>query len=263
MKNALIVALSVTALAATLAQTTNAQMSPAEITPRLAVTNQTTTSDTVVIPAVILARPGYVAVHGEKDGKVVITPALGVSKLLPAGLNRNVTIPLSGLVDGAQTVYPMVHFEGNGNQEYNFPGPDAPVTVDGKVLVAPMALTRVAAGTPGITVADGPITLTAKGAFVTIPSVTLAQSGFVALHSTGPDGKIKVLPVAGVSALLPAGTSTNVMVMLDPNVAVNPSDKLFAMAHVDANANGVYEFPATDAPVVSAGKVVVAPFTVR
>ena len=92
---------------------------------------------TVVIPAVILARPGYVAVHGEKDGKAVITPALGVSKLLPANLNRNVTITLNGLVDGAQTVYPMARFEGNGNEEYKFPGSDAPVTVDGKVLVAP------------------------------------------------------------------------------------------------------------------------------
>ena len=126
-----------------------------------------------------------------------------------------------------------------------------------------MTLTRVVAGTPGITVADGPITFTAKGAFVSIPRVALAQSGFLAVHSTAPAGEIKVLPVAGVSALLPAGTSTNVMAMLDPNVTVNSGDQLFTMAHVGANANGVYEFPATDAPMVNVGKVVVAPFTVR
>ena len=257
MKNTLIVALALNITSSSFAQ----QVTP--VTPRLAVANQITSADTLVIPAVVLDKPGYVAVHGEKDGKMVVDPPLGVSVLLPAGLSRNVSIPLTRLATGVQTVHPMLHVEGNGNETYNFPGPDGPVTFQGNVLMAPMKLTKVAAGSSSVTVADGEMHLDAQGAYVIVPSVTLTQPGFIALHTTGADGKMKVLPAAGVSALLPAGKSTQVKVRLDANVAVNTGDKLWAMAHADNNGNRVYEFPSTDGPITSGGAVVMAPFTVR
>lgn len=241
----------------------SAQSGAVGAAPRLAVSDQTTVNDSVVIPAVILDRPGYVAVHAEKDGQLVITPPLGVSQLLPAGLHRNVVISLKGLADGAQTVHPMVHFEGNNNDSYDFPGPDGPVMVNGNILMKPMQLTRVGGGESSVGAKDGALLLTPRGAFVTLPSVTLAQDGFVALHTTGADGKMQGLPVAGVSSLLRAGTYQNVLIRLDPNIKVNVGDQLWAMAHFDSNGNGVYEFPSTDGPVMGAGGIVMTPFRVR
>ncbi|WP_084049678.1 DUF7282 domain-containing protein [Deinococcus hopiensis] len=257
MKNTLILALALGVFASSFAQ----QATP--VTPRLAVASQITSTDALVIPAVVLDKPGYVAVHGEKDGKMVVDPPLGVSALLPAGLSRNVSVPLTPLATGVQTVYPMLHVEGNGNETYNFPGPDGPVTFEGNVLMAPMKLTKVAPGSSSVTVAGGEILLDSQGAYVTVASVTLTQPGFIALHTAGADGKMKVLPAAGVSTLLPVGKSTQVKIRLDANVAVNPGDRLWAMAHADNNGNRVYEFPSTDGPITSGGAVVMAPFTVR
>lgn len=234
-----------------------------EVVARIVVSDQVTSADTVVIPAVVLDRPGYVAVHGEKDGKMVVDPPLGVSVLLPAGLHRNVTIVLKGLQDGMQTIHPMLHFEGNNNETYDFPGPDAPVTALGQVVMAPMKLTRVAAGRPALRVATSDLHLDARGVYVVVPEVTLAQPGFIALHSTGTDGKMKVLPGAGISEVLLAGMHHDVKVWLDAGVAVNPGDTVWAMLHNDSNGNGLYEFPSTDGPVLAGSEMVMAPFQVK
>ncbi len=93
---------------------------------------------------------------------------------------------------------------------------------------------------------------------VTIQSVVLNHSGFIAVH-----GEIENAPgpVVGVSALLSAGEHQLVQ------VAVNPTQKLegtyFAMLHTD-NGDGLYQFPGVDGPVKdSNGNIVMASFNVN
>jgi len=89
------------------------------------------------------------------------------------------------------------------------------------------------------------------GSSIVVASVTLPAPGFIAVHgnAAGSPG-----PVVGHSALLPAGTSTNVEVTLDE--PLTETDLLFPMAHIDANGNGEYEFfppdETTDGPAFTA-----------
>ena len=89
------------------------------------------------------------------------------------------------------------------------------------------------------------------GMTIVVKSVTLPAAGFIAVHgnAAGSAG-----PVVGHSGLLPEGTTADVQVMLDSPMPA--TDLLFPMAHIDVNANGVYEFapPETvvDVPGVTA-----------
>ncbi len=82
------------------------------------------------------------------------------------------------------------------------------------------------------------------GTSIVVASVTLPAPGFVAVHGDGDGGPG---PVIGHSALLPEGTSIDVVVALDEPLA-GPAT-LYPMAHIDANANGEYEFLPPDLTV--------------
>jgi plastocyanin len=79
------------------------------------------------------------------------------------------------------------------------------------------------------------------GAMITVASVELPAPGFVAVHG---DGGGSPGPVVGHSALLPAGVSTDVMVMLDTPLEADAT--LYPMVHIDTDGNGLYEFGSVD-----------------
>jgi hypothetical protein len=139
-------------------------------------------------------------------------------------------------------VYPMSHYDTDLNGEYEFAGGDldAPIVVDGNVLVAPM----------NIAVLEAHDQLT-DGSF-TADSVTVAQAGFLVIHISQNGGPGPVLGVANI----PAGTSTDVTVEFTNN-DILPTTVLYPMLHIDTDANGVYEFAGgdLDAPVVIGGVV--------
>lgn len=78
---------------------------------------------------------------------------------------------------------------------------------------------------------------TGDGTSVVVASVTLPAEGFIAVHAdaNGAPG-----PVIGHSALLEAGTSTDVDVPLDE--ALSGDATVWPMAHLDTNENGEYDF---------------------
>lgn len=86
------------------------------------------------------------------------------------------------------------------------------------------------------------------GTTVTVASVTLPSPGFIAIHGNA-DGAPG--PVIGNSELLPAGTSTDVVVTLD--LPLTATDMVFPMVHIDMNGNGVYEFFPPDETIDSPG----------
>ena len=79
------------------------------------------------------------------------------------------------------------------------------------------------------------------GTTIIVASIDLPAPGFIAVHGDGggPPG-----PVIGHSALLPAGTSTDVAVTLD--VPLTADATVYPMVHIDMNSNGVYEFAPPD-----------------
>lgn len=75
------------------------------------------------------------------------------------------------------------------------------------------------------------------GATIVVASVTLPAAGFIAVHGNADGGPG---PVVGHSELLPAGTTTDVVITLDTPLA--ETDLLFPMAHIDMDQDGVYTF---------------------
>ena len=73
------------------------------------------------------------------------------------------------------------------------------------------------------------------GTSIVVASVTLPAPGFIAVHSNA-DGSPGA--IIGHSALLPAGTSTDVVVPLD--TPLTETDLLFPMAHIDMDEDGEY-----------------------
>jgi hypothetical protein len=78
---------------------------------------------------------------------------------------------------------------------------------------------------------------TSDGTSIVVASVTLPSPGFIGVHSNADGGPG---PVIGHSELLPAGTSTDVVVILDEPLTA--TDLLFPMAHIDFDQDGEYDF---------------------
>ena len=111
--------------------------------------------------------------------------------------------------------------------------------------------------TPSLAVHNQPIV----NGTITVDKVVAAQSGWVAVHMFGPDGKLQLTPLAGLTQVK-AGTSTNLKVKLDRSF--NAGDKLMPMLHVDMGVKGKYEFPGgPDVPVQVNGQIVMMELTVQ
>lgn len=78
---------------------------------------------------------------------------------------------------------------------------------------------------------------TSDGTSIVVASVTLPSPGFVAIHGNDDGGPGAVV---GHSELLPAGTSTDVVVTLDEPLTA--TDLLFPMVHIDFDQDGEYDF---------------------
>ncbi|MEE8374926.1 MAG: hypothetical protein V3S26_01220 [Acidimicrobiia bacterium] len=77
---------------------------------------------TIVVASVTLPSPGFIAVHGNADGKP--GPVIGHSDLLSEGTTENVIITLDTPLEATDLVFPMAHIDMDGNGEYEFMPPD-------------------------------------------------------------------------------------------------------------------------------------------
>ena len=117
------------------------------------------------------------------------------------------------------------------------------------IILAGLALVAAACGDDGAdttTTTDEPATgpseivfedQVSDGTTIVVASVTMPSPGFIGVHGNA-DGAPG--PVIGHSALLPAGTSTNVVIVLDE--PLTETDLVWPMVHIDMDGNGVYEF---------------------
>ncbi len=104
---------------------------------------------------------------------------------------------------------------------------------------------------PGVVVADQKIV----GGRVVIQRVTSDGPGWIMIHADSNGAPGAVLGYAAV----PAGTTSNVEVAIDVNLA---TPVLYAMLHKDVGTVGKMEFPGVDAPIFVNGKIVSPSFKV-
>lgn len=103
--------------------------------------------------------------------------------------------------------------------------------------------------------------VTTEGSTITIPSVTLAEDGFVVIHTVLDDQP--VVPESIGHAMVSAGKHENVAV--EVNFDPVAGESYVVMLHEDTDGDGVYEFgPGStdvDTPVTKNGEVVLKQFT--
>ena len=126
-----------------------------------------------------------------------------------------------------------------------------------RAQLVPQDVFMMMSGTPSLMVSPQ------MASTISLDTVTLAEDGFVVVHAFDSAGELVLTPPLGVTYLT-AGTHENVTVALDETLLAEygygmTAKDVLPMLHVDANANGVYEFPeGGDVPVMVNEDMVVA-----
>jgi len=96
----------------------------------------------ITVASVTAGQDGWIVAHldeGGKPGKVIGNTAV------KKGDNKNVVIKLSEDVPAGGKLWPMLHIDAGAIGTYEFPGPDAPVIVDGNIIMKQIAVTAAGA----------------------------------------------------------------------------------------------------------------------
>lgn len=90
-----------------------------------------------VTSATLEGSAGFIVVHADDGG----APGEVVGHApIPEGESTDVTVELDREI-GTATYWPMLHFDAGETGAYEFPGPDAPVTVEGEIVMTPIEVT--------------------------------------------------------------------------------------------------------------------------
>jgi len=216
---------------------------PEVMSPSVKVGDQDAMGGAVTIDEVVAADAGWLAIHITKDGAP--GPVIGQSQV-EAGSNMGVTVDID-LDQATGQLFAMLHLDAGTAGEYEFPGDDGPVVVDGQVVNVPFNATFPI--TPSVSVGDQD----ASEGTVTIDRVVAAEPGWLAIHIVKDGGPG---PVVGRAPVI-VGNNADVSVEVDLMMATG---QLFAMLHVDAGTAGEYEFPGDDGPVFVDDVIVNVPF---
>jgi len=204
----------------------------AELTPSVTVSDQDASGGTVSIDEVVAAEAGWLVIHTTKNGAP--GPVIGQTQVL-TGTSEAVPVEID-LAQATGQLFAMLHVDAGYKGEYEFPGPDVPVTAADQLVNVPFNATFPIE--PSVTVTDQDV----SEGNVTIESVMAAAPGWLVIHisQAGAPG-----PVIGQSPVI-VGYNSEVGVAIDLSQATG---QLFAMLHLDEGTAGVYEFPGADAPV--------------
>jgi LPXTG-motif cell wall-anchored protein len=127
----------------TAAETGGGQAAPAD---SVDAADQPLVDGGITVASVNATVDGWIAVHldeGGKPGKVI---GFGPVK---AGQNSNLAIKLSEAVPAGGKLWPMLHIDAGTIGTYEFPGPDAPVIVNGNIIMKQIAVTAAGGGQTG------------------------------------------------------------------------------------------------------------------
>jgi hypothetical protein len=109
--------------------------------PGLKVEGGTTKGDMLIVPEVMMDKPGFVVIHEMIDGKPVVPQSIG-HVAVAAGTTPFVEVPVQGGLKKGTEYMVMLHYDTNDNGEYEFgPGStdvDTPVTDAAGVVMKPL-----------------------------------------------------------------------------------------------------------------------------
>jgi hypothetical protein len=215
------------------------------LTGSLQVIDQLSLDGAVTVPSVTASDPVFVVIHAD-DGSGSIGEVIG-QLYLNEGEYQDVRVPIDS-ARATSTLYAVLYVDDNEIGVYEFgavDGADEPLMVDGEMVVEPFETDILSARDQ---IADNA---------VTIDFVTVAEPSWVVIHS----GDAQNFGDAIGETFVPAGTSTNVAVEIDPEALTNI---LWPMIHLDTGAKGRFEFGSVDGadlPLVVNDRVATLPFS--
>jgi LPXTG-motif cell wall-anchored protein len=215
--------------------------------------DQALVNGSVKVTEVAATEDGWVVIHldeGGKPGKVIGHTAVKKGETYDVMVKLDEDVPVGG------KVWPMLHIDAGTIGTYEFPGPDAPVIVEGNIVMKQITITEASTAAPAASDTLDAADQAVVNGGITVASVNASKDGWVTVHLDEGGKPGKVLGHGAVKA----GANSNVAVKLDEDVAVGT--KIWPMLHVDAATIGTYEFPGPDAPVVVGGNIVMKQITI-
>ena len=204
-----------------------AAVAPAE----LEFIEQRSDGEAVVVAAVNLPAPGFVAIQRNEGGEP--GTVLGITELLPAGTSTDLESALDPPLPATGIVFAVPYVDRDANGIAEILGEDAPDGIarraDGTLLLYDPVITVVRRQPTAIEAADQE----GDGAAVTVATVTMPAAGFVEVRADDGGSPGRLL---GRSDLLPRGTATDVAIVLDP--ALEADARLWVRVRIDFDEDG-------------------------
>ncbi len=167
-----------------------------QVTAGITVRDQGIQSGNVVVDNVLALQQGWIVIY--TDAPVHGNPGLMIGKApVDAGNNFNVVIPID-VSKATPVLHAVLHVDEGAPGKVEYPGPDVPATVDGKIVEASfnvfVASPATPTGPPGAASAAGssqsPGTLTTTagssgGPFASTTIITMVAAGVIVAASLG------------------------------------------------------------------------------
>src|SRR5262245_34699471 len=115
----------------------------AEAKDAVEVDNQPIKNSSITIEEIYASKDGWIVAHLDENGAP--GKVLGHTAV-KAGETKDVVIKLSEDVPVGGKLWPMLHIDAGTIGTYEFPGPDAPVIVDGNIIMKQITITAAAPG---------------------------------------------------------------------------------------------------------------------
>lgn len=122
--------------------TSTSALAEAAMTPSVTVNDQAIVDGAVTIAEVVSSGSGWIVIHADQNGGP--GPVIGYTAVAD-GVNKDVVVKLDVSKVTTPTLYAMLHMDAGAVGTYEFPGPDGPVEVEGKVITPAF---RVTSGLP-------------------------------------------------------------------------------------------------------------------
>lgn len=155
----------------------------AQVTPSVTVEDQAIVDGTVTVASVVSDGPGWIVIHREEGG--TFGAVIGFAPVVD-GENTNVVVEID-VSQATETLFAMLHTDTGAEGEFEFPGGDPPVSVNGEIVSPPFQVTgglegqQVATATPPAEVTETP----AAEATATPPAAAATATPVPALPQTG------------------------------------------------------------------------------
>jgi plastocyanin len=108
------------------------------------VEDQMIQSATITIVEVVIPDPGWVVIHADRDGSP--GPVVGYE---PAPAGRSIDLVVGIDTDVAtEIMHAMLHIDAGVQGEFDFPGPDEPLTINGQIVMDQFRISGLTDETP-------------------------------------------------------------------------------------------------------------------